>query len=400
MNVVRLGEIAESRPCDYGDNPVQGAPKFEVVKVSNVSGEGRFHGEFEKRSFGAEKLPGLLVDEGELLVVKSSGSKANILSGKTAICGPDRAGRIVASNFLLRLRVDESAAIPKYIWYVLNSGMSKAFVKTIVGASTYPNLKWSLYSSHPIPLPSLPRQRRIAEILDKADTLRTKRRAALAQLDELVQSIFLEMFGDPATNPKGWPTKDLGDLIIDGPQNGLYKPASDYGTGTPILRIDAFYDGKVTKRDSLKRVRISGEELTRYGLCSGDIVINRVNSREYLGKSALIPRLEEPTIFESNMMRFRVDEQYVHAGFVVQFLQSRFVKAQILKAAKDAVNQSSINQTDVRRLRIYIPPLELQHEFWERVATKERLMTIYENSLSTLDKFFASLQQRAFRGEL
>ena len=116
MKTVRLGEIAESLPCDYGDDPAQGVPSYEVVKVSNVNGEGQFHGDFEKRQFRADQLANLLVKEGELLVVKSSGSKANILSGKTAICGSDRAGRIVASNFLLRLRVDETAAIPRFLW--------------------------------------------------------------------------------------------------------------------------------------------------------------------------------------------------------------------------------------------------------------------------------------------
>ena len=126
VRTVRLGEIAESLPCDYGDEPSEVSPSFDVVKVSNVNGEGRFHGDFEKRGFRNDRLADLLVKEGDLLVVKSSGSKANILSGKTAICGPDRAGRIVASNFLLRLRVDETAVVPRFLWYVLNSGASKA----------------------------------------------------------------------------------------------------------------------------------------------------------------------------------------------------------------------------------------------------------------------------------
>ena len=135
-----------------------------------------------------------------------------------------------------------------------------------------------------IPLPPMADQRRIAAILDQADALRAKRREALAQLDSLTQSIFIEMFGDPASNSKAWPRLTLNELMDEcGPQNGLYKPSTDYGTGTPILRIDAFYDGVVTKLNSLKRVRLSASELSLYGLRAEDIVINRVNSIEYLG---------------------------------------------------------------------------------------------------------------------
>ena len=121
MKTLRLGEVAESLPCDYGDECVDGTPSFDVVKVSNIDGGGKLYGEFERRVFKKDQLTNLLVNEGELLVVKSSGSKANILSGKTAICDSTRARRIVASNFLLRLRVNESVAFPRYIWDVLNS---------------------------------------------------------------------------------------------------------------------------------------------------------------------------------------------------------------------------------------------------------------------------------------
>lgn len=251
-----------------------------------------------------------------------------------------------------------------------------------------------------IPLPPLDEQRRIAAVLDKAEELRAKRRAVLALLDSLGQAIFLEMFGDPVTNPKGWQVVKLADLIVEGPQNGLYKHASDYGSGTPILRIDAFYDGAVTKLSNLKRVRITEDEQKLFGLRSDDIVINRVNSMEYLGKSALIPELSEPTVFESNMMRFAVDPYQVNPRYFVDFLQSSFIKGQIINSAKHAVNQSSINQQDVKGFQVNVPPLNLQHEFARRIAAVEKLKAVHRAALSELDALFASLQYRAFRGEL
>ena len=157
-----------------------------------------------------------------------------------------------------------------------------------------------------IPLPPMEEQRRIAAILDHADTLRAKRRQSLAKLDTLAQSLFSKCSGTLLRHCS-WPLVELGELISEGPQNGL-RPSSDYGEGTPIVRIDAFYDGELVDLGTLKRLRIPKDESDRYGLAENDIVINRVNSLQYLGKSAMIPALQEPTVFESNMMRFRLDQ--------------------------------------------------------------------------------------------
>jgi type I restriction enzyme S subunit len=251
-----------------------------------------------------------------------------------------------------------------------------------------------------IPLPPLSEQKRIAEILDRAESLRRQRRAALALLDELTQSIFLDMFGDPVSNPKGWEIKSLGNLIVDGPQNGLYKPGSDYGSGTPILRIDAFYDGVVTDVGSLKRVRLSEDEKTRYALTENDVVINRVNSIEYLGKSALIPSLSECTVFESNMMRMKFDTSVLHERFAIALLQTEYVKKQILGRAKRAVNQASINQQDVKSIQVIIPPIKTQKTFVDLCFAIADQTTASVASQKELDQLFASLQHRAFRGEL
>jgi type I restriction enzyme S subunit len=251
-----------------------------------------------------------------------------------------------------------------------------------------------------LPLPPLEEQRRIAAILDQAETLRTQRRQALAHLDTLTQSLFLDMFGDPSSNPRGFQRVKLDELIAEGPQNGLYKSSTEYGSGTPILRIDAFYDGVVTKLNSLKRVRLSPEEIKLFGLAAEDIVINRVNSIEYLGKSALIPPLSEPTVFESNMMRFTVRRDQVEPGYVVHFLQTPYIKGQILSGSKNAVNQSSINQQDVKGFQINVPPLALQQTFAARIQAIEALKATHRSALAQLDALFASLQQRAFAGEL
>jgi type I restriction enzyme S subunit len=340
---------------------------------------------------GLESSAARLIPSNSVLIVVRSGVLKHTI--------PVALNRVpVAINQDMKALRCSSALDPDFLARFIKAQSSE--ILQWVRATTADNFPIDMLKQLRVPVPPLAEQRRIADVLDRAEVLRAKRRVALAQLDTLTQSIFLDLFGDPATNPKGWPRFTLGDLIVAGPQNGLYKPSADYGSGTPILRIDAFYDGAVTKLGTLKRVRLSDKERDLYLLRRDDIVVNRVNSMEYLGKSALIPKLDEPTVFESNMMRFEVDGQRVEPRYVVEFLQSMFVKGQILTAAKHAVNQSSINQQDVQDFRINIPPIALQRDFARRVTAVEKLKAAHRASLVELNALFAMLQHRAFRGEL
>ena len=151
---------------------------------------------------------------------------------------------------------------------------------------------------------------------------------------------------------------------------------------------------------ALRRLRLTEKELTAFALRPDDIVINRVNSREYLGKSALIPELEETTVFESNMMRIALKRDLIEPIFGIAHLQTGYVRKQILSSTKDAVNQSSINQSDIRSFLVPLPPLDLQRAFAARVAEIDKLEASHRAHLARLDALFASLQHRAFRGEL
>jgi len=304
-------------------------------------------------------------------------------------------------GFVSVLRADRQRMDPGYLYRWFSSDRTQATVRSFGQQTTnISNLNTARCLTLPLKLPTLPDQKRIAALLDRADALRAKRRATLALLDGLSSAVFLEMFGEAGTTKPSWPSGELASLIVDGPQNGLYRPSSDYGRGVPILRIDGFYDGAVVDMAALKRVDISPSQRRPFELAEGDIVINRVNSIEYLGKCALIPKLIEPTVFESNMMRFRVDLSVIHPRFLVQVLQTWELKSQILGRAKRAVNQASINQQDVGSFRVPLPPLSLQREFVTRVAAIERLSSAAKRSALALDSLFASLQHQAFNGEL
>lgn len=402
MNIVPLDRIAKSLSSDYGEEPIEGVLAFDVVKVSNVNGEGHFQGDFEKRRFREDQIADLLVKEGELLVVKSSGSKANILSGKTAICGPDRAGRIVASNFLLRLEVDKSTVVPRYLWYVLNSRKSKAFVKTIVGASTYPNLKWSLYASHPIPLPLLAQQRRFVDILDRAEALRAKRRAALAQLNSLIQSIFLDLFGEPAR--EGWTETDITGVshprdgsIRTGPFGSQLLHSEFVREGIAVLGIDNAVANEFRWAGRRFITEAKYRQLKRYTVRPGDVLITIMGT---CGRCAVVPDDMPLAINTKHLCCITLDQSKCLPVFLhAYFLQHPVAQKYLNQTAKGAI-MSGLNMGIIKQMLVLLPPMNQQREFARRVAAVEKLKAAQRASLGELDALFTSLQHRAFCGEL
>jgi type I restriction enzyme S subunit len=311
---------------------------------------------------------------------------------------PDEPG--IATTELIPLRPRPTILDRGYLAYYLRSPMFLAYASQYVAGAKMPRVIADRFWEHEIPLPPLSEQRRIVEILDQADRLRRLRAEADVKADRVLPALFIEMFGDPATNPKGLPSASFGDLIADGPQNGLYRPASDYGSGTPILRIDSFYAGRVTRLADLRRLRVSPAELETYGLRERDIVINRVNSEEFLGKSAIVPALAEPTVFESNMMRLRVDEARVIPEYVIQHLQTASTRREMLRKAKRAINQASINQTDVRGLTILLPALEAQKRFAALAREIQMCVGMGGITRDRIEAIFQLGMRRAFTGEL
>lgn len=272
-------------------------------------------------------------------------------------------------------------------------------VSGLVNGATRQKLTQSDMRKMEIPLRTMVEQKNIVCRLNKLTELISLRKQQLAKLDELVKARFVEMFGDSVANTKNFPSTTLETVMTVFPQNGLYKPQTDYvqdNTGIPILRIDAFYNGKVTNWNTLKRLICSETEINRYLLRENDIVINRVNSIEYLGKCAHIVGLKEKTVFESNMMRFHMDEKKVNAVYVTEVLCTEDIYRQILRRAKKSVNQASINQEDVKSLEILVPPLSLQNQFAAFVERVDQQKQTVQQSLEKLELMKKALMQEYF----
>jgi len=388
-----LGEIAESLPTAYGENMGEAELDLPVVKVRNVSADGRLRLPLDHRSFSKKNLDRYLLDQGELLVVKSSGSKANVLSGKTAHVEYAQAGKTIASNFLMRLKPDETRVESRYLWYYLNSRYSKAFVYRVVGATTYPNLKWSTYKNHPIPLPPLTEQKRIAAILEKADALRAKRRHAIAKLDELLQSVFLDMFGDPVTNPKGWPTERVSEIcrLVRGSSP---RPKSDprfYGGPVPRLMVaDLTRDGWFTtpRIDSLT---VEGSQRSRPAK-AGTVVM------AVSGNVGLVSRLNIDACIHDGFVGFPdLADDIILPNILMLILH--FTKERHFRITAGAIFKN-LTTTDIKAIDVPLPPVETQHKIDAAFKNVLRMRDVHQLCLTRMDHLFASLQQRAFKGQL
>ena len=154
----------------------------------------------------------------------------------------------------------------RYLHRWLTSTAAKNYLVRAASKTAQPALSLGKIKGLPVPLPPLPEQRRIAEILDKADALRAERRVGIAQLDTLTQSIFLDMFGDPATNPKAWPTIALEDLF-EISRGGSPRPINDYITESPggvnwIMIRDA-PEGSKYITATKKKIKPEGAKLSR-----------------------------------------------------------------------------------------------------------------------------------------
>jgi type I restriction enzyme S subunit len=224
-----------------------------------------------------------------------------------------------------------------------------------------------------IPLPPLPEQRRIAEILDKADALRAKRRAALAQLDTLTQSVFLDMFGDPVSNPKGIRKQPLAELIKL--KSGDFLPAAEMAeSGTYAVLggngINGFHD--------------------EYKFEDPQIVIGRVGA--YCGCVHVSPAkswITDNALYVSERNPSLLFDYLVHA-----LTHSR------LNQYASQFGQPLVSGSRLYPVPILIPPEDAQREFVARVARAAALKDVNEKSLGHLDALFSSLQHRAFQGEL
>lgn len=247
-----------------------------------------------------------------------------------------------------------------------------------------------------IPLPTIPEQRRIAAILDKADAIRRKRQESIRLTEEFLRSVFLDMFGDPVTNPKGWETATIRDLVSE-VKYGTSEKAS-YEGSYPILRMNNItYEGG-WKFTDLKRIDIPEKDLSKYLVQKGDILFNRTNSKELVGKTAVYGR-DEPMAYAGYLIRIRPNKEN-NSEYIAAYLNSKHGKATLEGMCKSIIGMANINAQEIQDIKILKPPTELQNRYGLIVKSVERRKARLSAGAEAKNTLFNSLVQRAFRGEL
>lgn len=261
---------------------------------------------------------------------------------------------------------------------------------------TQMNISQGDLKAWPIPLPSIEEQRRIADILDTADAIRSKHKAVLARLDSLTRAHFVATFGDPRSWPDRWP---MG-RIRDHARSVSYGTSAKAGsTGEwPVLRMGNITDDGRLDLTDLKYLDLSAKERAKYTLQRGDLLFNRTNSVEKVGKSAVV-RTDESLAYAGYLVRVRFDGPDV-AEFVAAYLNSDFGRGIRRRLAKAAVNQANINATEMQDIPIAVPDGVTLARFARGLDAIDAQRAAVQRALAADDELFASLQSRAFSGKL
>ena len=308
--------------------------------------------------------------------------------GRMAMLGIDAATNQAVCNII----PDESKAYPRYVYYALLSIVPE-FLRNAVGGAQ-PNINQGMIRDTKIPLPPLSEQKRIAAILDKADNLRRKRQEAIQLADEFLRSVFLDMFGDPVTNPKGWERRELGDFIASGDRinYGIVQPGDHMESGVPIVRVGDFRNGRVDK-SNLKRVAIDVDSKHKKSRLVGDeILVACVGAT--VGKVALA----DPSISGFNTVRavtrIRLSEE-VNRYYFFRYLQSPFIQG-YFKQQLRTVGQPTLNGAQIAKTPILLPDKNLQNNYLEVVQKVERWINRAEHQILLKGKLYSSISNECF----
>ncbi len=308
-------------------------------------------------------------------------------------------GKAYLNQHIFKVTVDRYIVDLNYLKSAINSKLD-IIIDAAHGGVGLKHITKGKLEAVTIPLPPLEEQKHIAAILDKADALRRKRQQAIDLTDQLLRSIFLDMFGDPVTNPKGWDVSPLKTAIVHA-NNGLSRRRkTSENTGDIVLRLqDVHYDGIRFEKD-LNRIQLDDKEKQRYKLENSDILFIRVNGNpKYVGRSAVFHNYDEDVYHNDHLIRIKLSEEY-DAEFLCYLINYSGSRSIISPQLKTSAGQHTISQGGIEKLEFYRPPIDLQTKFVEIVEKVNETRTTFRGYEEEINNLFSSLTQQAFRGEL
>ena len=270
---------------------------------------------------------------------------------------------------------------PRLLPFIIQNDALFEHAITNSAGSLSPRVKWQSLSQFEFELPSIAKQEDLADILWTAQETRSHYRQLLTACDDVVKSQFVEMFGGPDPTESDCPPVTIGELAAD-IRYGTSKKASDSGEFNYLRMNNMTDDGRLDLSD-LKYIDLSGAELENAKVVRGDLLFNRTNSREKVGKTCVFNK-NEPMVIAGYIVRVRFDER-VEPGYVSAFLNSSYGKGLLRKMAKGAVGQANISAKEMAKIELPLPPIELQRSFLDFAASVDKSKFAVQKALDELN---------------
>jgi type I restriction enzyme S subunit len=399
--MARVGDLAKQiRGVSYGKQDASKVPKpgyLPVLRAGNIGDDELLFNDLVFVS-AARVSAKQKVQKGDVVIAASSGSLGVV--GKAAPARADYDGGFGAFCKVLR---PSSRVDPAYFAHFFRTREYRHRISRLASGANINNLRNEHLDEMLIPIPPLPEQRRIADILDKADALRTKRRTALKKLDELTQSIFLDMFGDPATNPKGWPIRAVAEYVreFQGGKSLEAEAGENITTRNRVLKVSAVTGNRYRPEES-KPVPDNYSPNRAHFVRTGDLLFSRANTTELVGAVAFVGRAPANILLPDKLWRFVWrDPNHVNPLFVWSLFQTSHVRREIgRRATGTSGSMKNISQAKLLGIRTMFPPADVQRKFGDLFQSIERIRSKVEENATRNGELFASLQHRAFRGDL
>lgn len=353
MTNIKLGDLCKS--C-AGQIKVEDGELIDYIDISSIDNEKKKLIGFQTMPFGeSPSRARKVVKKGSILV---STVRPNL--NAIAVLENDTPNISVASTGFCILDCKDDVDNR----FVFNFCKSRKFIDDMVSKATgasYPAVSDKIIRSALVPNYTYEEQCNISKVLDSISDIIDKREAELFSLDELIKARFVELFGDPVKNPKGWEVVTIGDIATE-VRYGTSKPAVEGGK-YPYLRMNNITsDGHLDLND-LKYIDITEDEIEKCVVRKGDVLFNRTNSIELVGKTAVFDLLDDMVI-AGYIIRVRLNERILPEVFS-QYMNLEALKNILRSMAKGAVNQANINAQELQSIKVYIPDMGAQKKFIE-----------------------------------
>lgn len=383
MAKYKLGDICEivsgSTPKtsidEYWDGDVKWITPAELNDDSYIiSDSARKITELAVKKTGLTSFP-----EGTVIL----SSRAPI--GKVAIAGCEMYCNQGFKNLICSDKI-----INKYLYWFLKRNIH--FLNSLGRGATFKEISKAIVSEIEINVPEIEQQKKVVEILEKVSGIIARRKKELSALDDLIKARFVEMFGDPIMNPKGWEVVTIGDIVTE-VKYGTSRPAVEGGR-YPYLRMNNLtVDGYLDLSD-LKYIDIPDDEIEKCVVRKGDVLFNRTNSIELVGKTVVFD-LPEEMVIAGYIIRVRLNEKIL-PEVLSQYMNLEALKDILRSMAKGAVNQANINAQELQSIKVYLPDMKLQKRFIEIKEQVDKSKVEVQKALDETQKLFDSLMQQYF----